>query len=826
MPPAAHTSDTAAAQVTIYGIRHHGPGSARSLRQALEKLHPDVLLVEGPPEAADVLPLLTHTEMQPPVALLIYRPDSPHEAVFYPFAIFSPEWQALHYGLTHNITVRFMDLPQTHQMALREAACQQPPAPDEEALEAAAPDEAAAEPPPTPEPSATSEIRTDPLRWLAEAAGFSDGERWWEHMVEHRQDSAGLFEAILEAMTALRSELPPTDDPLEAQREASMRQSIRAAQREGFKRIAVVCGAWHAPALATMPPAKHDSAILKGLPKTKVATTWVPWSYERLCTSSGYGAGITSPGWYHHLWSMRSGEVGQAAAHAAAPPSSTEITIQWMTKVARLFRDTDLDASSAHIIEAVRLAESLAALRERPLPGLPELNEAIRAIFCFGSDMPMHLIHEQLIVNDRLGAVPDETPMVPLQQDLRRLQKRLRLKPEDVERSIKEQKSLGDGKKRSRGRSRCRGEHEAEFDFDLRKETDQERSLLLHRLNVLGIGWGTTTRGTGREQSTRHEYWCVQRWQPAFDVALIEAGIWGNTLYAAATARAADAASNATDLVMLIKLLAQMIDADLPDTLQTLLARIQAEAAVASDVLDLMGTLPDLANLQRYGTVRPIDLSAIPPLLDGIIARICIGLPGACASLNDDAAAQMFDLVVQSNSAIELLHNAEHLTMWYRVLSRLTTQTGIHGLLAGCCCRILFNARRFDAEETERQMRLALSKATAPAEAAAWLEGFLKGSGAILIHDMRLWQVLDSWVMSLAGDTFTEILPLLRRTFATFSTPERRQMGERVREGSRTTPAAGSPVLEQDGADVDRQRAEEVLPLLATLLGISPTPQE
>jgi hypothetical protein len=164
--------------------------------------------------------------------------------------------------------------------------------------------------------------------------------------------------------------------------------------------------------------------------------------------------------------------------------------------------------------------------------------------------------------------------------------------------------------------------------------------------------------------------------------------------------------------------------------------------------------------------------------------------------------------------------------MWYRVLTRLTTQTGIHGLLAGCCCRILFNARRFDAEETERHMRLALSKATAPAEAAAWLEGFLKGSGAILIHDMRLWQVLDSWVMSLAGDTFKEILPLLRRTFATFSTPERRQMGERVREGSSTTPASGSPVLEQDGADVDRQRAEEVLPLLATLLGVSPAPQE
>src|SRR5215212_8846958 len=93
-----------------FGIRHRGPGSARSLRAALATLEPDVILVEGPPDAADVLPLLAHAEMQPPVALLIYRPDQPQRAVYYPFAPFSPEWQAIHFGLTHHIPVRFMDL--------------------------------------------------------------------------------------------------------------------------------------------------------------------------------------------------------------------------------------------------------------------------------------------------------------------------------------------------------------------------------------------------------------------------------------------------------------------------------------------------------------------------------------------------------------------------------------------------------------------------------------------------------------------------------------------------------------------------------------------
>ena len=42
--------------VHLFGVRHHGPGCARSLRAALEELQPDILLVEGPPDAQDVLP--------------------------------------------------------------------------------------------------------------------------------------------------------------------------------------------------------------------------------------------------------------------------------------------------------------------------------------------------------------------------------------------------------------------------------------------------------------------------------------------------------------------------------------------------------------------------------------------------------------------------------------------------------------------------------------------------------------------------------------------------------------------------------------------------
>ena len=42
---------------TLYGIRHHGPGSARSVRTALVEQSPDVVLIEGPPEADGLVAL-------------------------------------------------------------------------------------------------------------------------------------------------------------------------------------------------------------------------------------------------------------------------------------------------------------------------------------------------------------------------------------------------------------------------------------------------------------------------------------------------------------------------------------------------------------------------------------------------------------------------------------------------------------------------------------------------------------------------------------------------------------------------------------------------
>ncbi len=743
--------------IHILGIRHHGPGSARSIRDALEALKPDCILVEGPPDADEIIPLVVHAEIRPPVAILVYDPEHPQQAVYYPFAVFSPEWQAMHYALTHQMPVRFMDLPQAHQLGAIEIKA--------ETTEMIAP----AEPAPNPQPPAPETlIRQDPLSWLAASAGYSDGERWWEHIVEQRRDSGQVFLAILEAMSALREQIDGgrPQDKREALREAHMRQSIRAAQQAGYERIAVVCGAWHGPALMKLDGAAEDVALLKGLPKVKVQATWVPWTHGRLAYNTGYGAGIESPGWYDHLWT-----------------TDHDIAIHWLTKAARLLRGEDLDASSAHIIEAVRLAEALAALRDRPIPGLPELNEAAQSVLCFGDDVPMRLIHRKLIVGETLGNVPEETPMVPLQRDLAREQKRLRLKPDPTKTPLA---------------------------LDLRKDTDLGRSHLLHRLTLLKIPWGKLEHVGRLKKGTFHENWTLE-WQPELAIGIIEAGIWGTTLVEAATALARNQADLAPDLPALTQLLDRALLADLPDAIAHLMTRLQAEAALASDVGHLMDALPPLANVLRYGNVRRAETDVVAQVVDGLLTRIHIGLPGACASLNDDAATERLGQIGNVQAAISLLENPTQTADWQNTLTKLADQNGLHGLIAGRCVRLLLDGGTFSHAEAARRLNLALSTAAEPAQAAAWIEGFLKGSGLLLLHDDSLWQVIDEWITGLKHETFVQLLPLLRRTFSTFTAPERRQMGEKVK---------GAAERVKTAHDFDEARGQAVLPILEKLLGL------
>ncbi|HEY6811314.1 MAG TPA: DUF5682 family protein, partial [Propionibacteriaceae bacterium] len=179
--------------VEVFGIRHHGPGSARSLIAALEQYQPDMVLIEGPADADPLLRLVLADGMTPPIALLGYAPDRPQLAAFWPYAVFSPEWQAMTFALQRGIDVGFCDLPAYAVLGRWRRDVPD----DHDDLE---------------EPDSGSEVtlpaalleEPDPLALLAEAAGYDDPERWWDDLVESRLDSSSPFPVITDAMAELR----------------------------------------------------------------------------------------------------------------------------------------------------------------------------------------------------------------------------------------------------------------------------------------------------------------------------------------------------------------------------------------------------------------------------------------------------------------------------------------------------------------------------------------------------------------------------------------------------------------------------------------------
>ncbi|MET9056587.1 DUF5682 family protein [Streptomyces antibioticus] len=828
----------------LFGVRHHGPGSARAVRAALDAARPRVVLIEGPPEADALIPLAADPDMRPPVALLAHAVDEPGRSAFWPMAGFSPEWVALRWALEHGVPARFIDLPATHTLAWQG---------EEDVGEK--PD---ITPPHAPAPH-TAGLRADPLGTLAAIAGYDDAERWWEDVVEHRTVGTGdpfaPFTALEEAMEALREAADDDEargegeeDARDRVREAYMRLQVRAARKEfGDDGVAVVCGAWHVPALRRPAPVAADRALLKGLPKVRAELTWVPWTHRRLARAGGYGAGIDAPGWYAHLFD--------------APDRPVE---RWLTKVAGLLREEDRIVSPAHVIEAVRLAETLAALRGRPLPGLSETADAVRAVLCDGSDVPAALVHDRLVVGDVLGEVPAGAPAVPLQRDLDRLQRRLRLRPEAAER---------------------------ELELDLRKDTDAARGRLLHRLRLLGVGWGEPVvprSGTG----TFRETWRL-RWEPELSVRVAEAGVWGTTVRAAANTKAEEDAVAARGLAEVTALAEHCLLAGLSRALPAVMRVLADRAALDTDVGHLAQALPALVRSLRYGDVRGTDTRALTEVAAGLAQRIFVGLPPACAALGGEAAEEMRRHMDAVHGAVGLLEEtgvagnpdeghegapapaepsggadggarvpggggvrepgrgeggaaadgsavdggdaardvadeavrdtAGLRARWQAVLRLLARRDRVPGLIRGRAVRLSLDDGDLDPGEAARLMGLALSPGTPPGDAAAWIEGFVGGAGGglLLVHDERLLALVDGWLTGVPAEAFTDVLPLLRRTFSAYEEGVRRTLGELVRRGpgERAGASGAGPGAPGFADGLDGERADAVLPVVRLLLG-------
>lgn len=744
----------------MLGIRHHGPGSARSVASALDELSPDCVVIEGPPELDALVPLAAHPDLTPPVAGLVYAVESPRRAAFYPFAVFSPEWVALQWSVARGVQVRFADLPAVHMLA---------PDPDGSEGDDVTERDDEEDPERNGAPRrARGAVPLDPIGELARVASYDDPERWWEDAIEHRRDSTlDRFAMLSEAMAAVRQKAP--DDTENDRREAAMRRVLRAAQRAGCERVAMVCGAWHAPALeeGSWATQTADNRLLAKLPRTKVAATWVPWTAGRLAMESGYGAGVRSPGWYRHLFTT----------------PDEDVVAGWLVQVAQALREEALDAAPASVVEAARLADALAAVRGRPSVGLSELQDATRAVLTEGSDLPLALLDRKLVVGEELGRVPDETPMVPLAADLAKQQRSLRLKPSATSSVVQ---------------------------LDLRRDAGLARSVLLHRLRVLGIDWAEQV-STGATTGTFKEAWHLE-WRPELAVALVEASVYGNTVAAAAEASVREQAAEA-DIAALATLVEDCLVADLRSALSDVVGVLAARTARQHDTLTLLRTVEPLARTCRYGSVRGADTAGLAHVLETVVVRASLGLRAACQSLDDDGAEEIRSGIEGTQRGVALLDDPALTGPWHAALVRLGAETAVHGSVSGRANRMLLDAGLLSSDEAARRLSRRLSVGADATAGAAWLDGFLTGEALLLLHDDELLAVVDEWLASIPEPVFDDMLPLLRRTFSRFETGERRQIGAHLRSIGRQR----GPV---SPTEIDAERGRPAMELVARLLGL------
>jgi hypothetical protein len=399
-------------QIHTFGIRHLSPMGAWQLREFLDRTRPDLVLVEGLDDATGLLPDVTRKEAEPPLAILAYTDSQPVRTLVYPFARYSPEYQAIRWAHTHDVPVEFFDLPSDVFLGLQDREVERWEKARHEAREASPSRE---EPPP---PAGVPEPRPRLFQQIADLAGERDYDTYWERHFEHNPEPGSYHGATMELGRVVR-ELEE-DEPLwraeNLVREAYMRRRVEAAIASGHRpdRIVAVVGAYHGPALSGEFPAMTDRE-LAALPRRASKLTVMPYSYFRLSSQSGYGAGNHAPAYFELLW------------QALNEHSVGDLSRRYLALVARHLRDAGTHRSTAEVIDAVRLAETLSALKDGLAPTLADLRDSAVALLGQGEPITVREALALVDVGTAIGRLPKGVSQTSIQADFDRELERLKL---------------------------------------------------------------------------------------------------------------------------------------------------------------------------------------------------------------------------------------------------------------------------------------------------------------------------------------------------------------------------------------------------------------
>lgn len=782
-----------------FPVRHHSPAVARHVRETIRARRPAIVFIEAPSDASDMVPHIIDKKTKPPVALFSsYRdddntlglagiespaPDVPFKvSVYYPLLSYSPEYVAMCEAAAIGARVVFIDLPYRARILSAaergiergaEAAATPKPKGEEEGPHAALADE---EEPQVAEHHAEGPsweslaVESSFYQKLAEAAGYRSFDECWDALFDvslrhadtesFRRDMAYFCAAVRATTPRRRMEQDGT-----LLREAHMWGTIERTLRETGtppERAMVVCGGFHVFLSRSAEPRRE-------LPKGTVYTTVAPYSYLRVSSHTGYGAGNRAPRYYERIYKYSMEDPANAPV-AAMVEHVVDV-------LGRGRRDGEL-LSSADAISVTQHARMLASLRGRSAPILDDVRTALIACCCKGS--PEHegkyllAAMEAIESGTAVGRVTDKLGRLPLVYDFYRWLDEL---------------DLGEYVAKDR-----RGQ----LTLDLRQPDQEKRSIFFHRLVQIGIPFAVFA-SKQQESTLFREVWQIA-WAPKVEAELIDNSLHGDSVEAAALAKldeelAHDAGSSGAVCERLLR----AVNMDLPGMVMRLQGA--AGAAIDSDTrLESLGkALTHLVVLERQAARRRLRKDLIDDLIERCFGRACFAMPNAA-----NVPPEEFDAVVAGVKSLAEVLLGEKGADLDRDLFVMNAQTTLADSksprLRGALSGILTEIRAQSPEDLAAEVaRYAKALPEEMILCGDFLSGVMETSKtALMLGADGIVRAIDELLRVASWQQFLVLLPRTRGAFEAVHERARVALADRVAAlyGLKDDEAAGVTKLE------------------------------
>ncbi len=706
----------------LIGVRHHSPAVSATVDALLDAYAPDAVLIELPAEFDSWLEWLGHAETIAPVALAAV-PESGDGLSFYPFADFSPELSAIRWAVRNKVPVRSCDLHAGHRMDYERENF------------------------PAHENAMTS------VEKYFSSNGFED---LWDRSVEARAPGA-TAEAIRRAGLylgwAIRrdSHLQNQVSSLDSVREVRMRTVIKEAGGYDDKKVAVVVGAFHAPALLAQPQMLGREITEPTEAPSNMVTSLIPYAFELLDSRSMYPAGIRDPMWQ------------QRVMHALKTPDAVrDLAADVIVAVSRDLRSQGHVSGVPDATAATQMALDLASLRGLPAPGRIEVLEAMQSAMARGELLGRGRILaksiERVMVGRQRGLLAPNTP-------------RSGLYPHVLD-TLSDLGLPGPG-----------GASKDTMRLDpLRGDKDMRRHVTLERLGICGIPYGTQAAGQAiGATETLTRLWDI-KWAVSTDAMIELAGIWGVTLEQAAHGaikwqEARDAKEETWDARAMLEVAEKSARAALPALTSESIHRLHTEYLPIADLRRILDGLRFLEAVHQGHfpglDAQNLDLPNLPraSFLAAAI-RACEGLTGS-DDLNDVVDFMEVVALAELQPADDELGTGR--LSWLAELFAREGSPVMQG--AGLAAQVVMG--KVDAEafgQTTVSWLISANNAETRRDLSLRLRGLLKAASSLLENDATLLNQLSEQIETIDDTDFLAALPALRGGFDGLSAAARERL--------------------------------------------------